>query len=419
MISDIRLSDIIAPSFYGVHRAIKNYEYIHYMLEGGRGSAKSSFAGTELVLSIIRDPNIHGLVMRKVADTLRTSVYPQLLWSIERLGLSDKFKATVSPLEITYRATGQKIFFRGADEPSKIKSIKVKFGYIGVALYEELDQFSGAAEIRNLNQSIIRGGDRFTILYTFNPPKSRDNWVNVDKLEDKPKRLVHHSTYKTVPQEWLGQVFIDEAEALAISNPAAYEHEYEGVATGTGGQVFENIVERIIMDDEIKTMGTFYQGIDFGFAVDPFAWLAMSYNAKYKRLHIIDEIYQPKLSNSRAVEHIKAKKYYSPINADSAEPKSIEQMRELGLNIYGAKKGADSVDHGIKWLQDLNEIIIDKRRTPNAYREFTLYEYQTTKSGEYISAYPDKNNHTIDAVRYALYNIIQAKTVTAYNIQTF
>lgn len=356
---------------------------------------------------IKRNPATHVLVMRKVAGTIKDSVYNQILWAIERLGLENEFYATRSPLEITYLPTGQKIYFRGADDPLKIKSIRPAFGYIAVAWYEELDQFAGMEEIRSINQSIMRGGDKFWIFYSYNPPKSRDNWVNVERLSESPDRLEHHSTYLDVPAAWLGEQFLVEAEALHARNSKAYEHEYLGVATGTGGAVFENVIEREITDGEIKTMGSFYYGIDFGFAVDPFVWGSQAYDPKHRRLYILDEIYEPKLSNHHAAEKIKQKGILSQrITADSAEPKSIAALRELNLNVYGAKKGPDSVDYGIRWLQDLDEIIIDKRRTPNAYREFTCYEYDTDRAGNYISAYPDKNNHFIDQCRYALEPVI-------------
>jgi len=407
--SDVQIENIISTAFHNVHCDIAEELYTHYMLSGGRGSTKSSFASIEIVLLLLKNPQTHALAMRKVGNTMRDSVYTQILWAIEILGLSHKFKTTVSPMEITYIDTGQKIYFRGADKPIKLKSIKPKFGYIGIAWYEELDQFNGMEEIRNINQSIMRGGEQFNIFYTFNPPKTRDSWVNVEKLETKAGRLNHHSTYETVPVEWLGNKFIEEAEELKLKKPQAYEHEYLGIATGTGGQVFENVIESTI---EINALKTFYSGLDFGFAVDPLAWVKVSYDAKYRRLYVLDEIYEPKLKNLTAVNRIKAKDTSGTIiYADSAEPKSIAEMSELGLPIHAAQKGRDSVEHGIKWLQDLDEIIIDKRRTPEAYKEFILYEYEQTKDGKYISAYPDKNNHAIDAVRYALNKIIQNNAI--------
>ena len=137
--------------------------------------------------------------------------------------------------------------------------------------------------------------------------------------------------------------------------------------------------------------------------MDPLAFVCMHYDKKYARLYIFDEIYQQKLSNQRAAELIRKKITDSAVIwADSAEPKSIAEMKDAGLRIYGVKKGPDSVDYGIRWLQSLDEIVIDKRRCPNTYREFVSYEYERNREGQFISAYPDKNNHAIDAVRYAM-----------------
>lgn len=410
--SDVRISEVISPNYYPVHRAIKEHRYTHYMLDGGRGSLKSSFISLEIPQIMLRYPDVNAVVFRKTGATLRTSVYEQMLWAVEKLGMIDEWKATVSPMELTYKPTGQKILFRGLDDKMKLKSIKIKRGYFGIGWYEELDEFAGMEEIRSVNQSLGRGGEMFWRFYSFNPPKSRDNWTNIEKLIEQPDRLNFHSTYLEAPSEWLGQTFIDDAELLKQANPLAYEHEYLGVATGTGGAVFDNVFEREIADDEIKTLGYFYHGIDFGFAVDPFVWIETAYDRKNRRLYLLDEVYSPKMKNSTAVEKIKTKNKAGAVHfADSAEPKSISEMRSLGLNIHPAIKGPDSVEHGVKWLQDLSEIVIDKRRTPNAYKEFATYEYEQTKDGQYISAYPDKNNHTIDAVRYALGNIIRQNEI--------
>lgn len=252
----------------------------------------------------------------------------------------------------------------------------------------------------------------------FKPPKSRDNWVNIECMEERRDRIIHKSTYHTVPASWLGQIFIDEAEYLKATKPQAYEHEYNGVATGTGGTVFENIEAREITDSELATFDHLFFGLDFGFAVDPLAWGKFHYDKKNRKLYILDEIYEPKLKNSIASEKIKQKHPGSMlITADCAEAKSINEMKyDHGLNIAPAKKGPDSIEHGIKWLQDLDAIVIDKRRTPNAYKEFTLYEYRQNKQGEFISAYPDKNNHFIDCTRYAMESESGSKKKTWYGV---
>lgn len=400
------MKEIIAPGFQPVFWKIMEHCYTHYWLGGGRGSTKSSFIGIVIILLIITNPRVHALVMRKIGNTLRDSVFAQMIWAIDVLGLTDKFKVKVAPMEITYKATGQKVLFRGADDKTKIKSIKIPFGYIGIGWYEELDQFSEMDEIRSINQSVMRGGEKFWMFYSFNPPKSRDNWVNIEKIQERPDRLYHHSTYLDMPAEWIGQQFIYEAEILKQQKPDLYEHEYLGIATGTGGSVFENLQEREITEEEISGFDRLYYGVDYGFAVDPFAWCKLHFDAKRRILYVLDEIYELKLSNRKATELMK-QKHTGHIFADSADSKSIAEMKSLGLWIDPAKKGPDSVEYGIKWLQDLETIVIDKRRTPNAYREFSLYEYEQNRDGEFISAYPDKNNHYIDACRYALSNVMK------------
>lgn len=403
---EVNYKDLIAPHFIDVSKDIFQHKYTHYYFTGGRGSGKSSKVAIDVVVLLMANRDVNALVLRKVAATLRDSVFNQILWAIDLLQVNAYFKATTSPFEITYKPTGQKIFFRGADDPIKIKSIKPKKGYIGITWLEELDGFSGQEDVRSILQSTNRGGEVFWNFYSYNPPKSRDNWVNVEKLEHDadrfPDTVYHHSTYETVPVEWLGEQFIIEAEKLKEKRPQAYEHEYLGVPTGSGGAVFENVVSRAITDEEMQRFDRLKFGVDFGFAVDPFAWGKMHFDRKNNRLYLLDEIYEQKMSNRQAAERIRQK--YSGgglIVADSSEPKSIAEMRGLGLNIVGAKKGPDSVEYGIKFLQDLDEIVIDKRRTPNAHREFTLYEYERTRSGEFISSYPDKGNHWIDLCRYA------------------
>jgi PBSX family phage terminase large subunit len=316
------------------------------------------------------------------------------------LGLNSKFKFKTSPHEITYKKTGQKILFFGVDDPTKIKSIKVPFGYVGIVWYEELDQFTGMEEIRSLNQSLMRGGSKFWCFASFNPPKSRDSWVNSEQLVDEVDRIVHHTTYLQVPQMWLGSQFFLEAEKLKSKNEMLYRHEYLGEVTGTGGSVFENVEDMEMSDDFIAEFDHLHYGLDFGFAIDPLAFVAMHYDAKHEVLYIFDEIYQQKLSNKRAVDKMKEITSSGRIIADN-ESRTIAEMKGYGLNIYRAQKGPDSVEFGLKWLQERAKIYIDKRRCPNTYREFVNYEYERNRDGQFISAYPDKNNHAIDATRYA------------------
>lgn len=403
---NIKISEIIAPSFYELHRDLKDDINTHYWLKGGRMSTKSSFISIEIILGIMKDANANAVVMRKVGDTLADSVYAQLIWAIEKLGVSYCWEMKISPLKLVYKPTGQEILFRSAnnkEDYKKIKSIKIKRGYCKYIWYEEVDEFFGIEEIRSINQSLMRGGNIFKVFYSFNPPKSVNNWVNAEMIIPKPKTIVHHSTYLTVPREWLGEAAILEAEHLKKTNELAYRNEYLGEATGTGGAVFTNIILEEITNIDISHFDNILDGNDFGYAVDPDCYLQMHYDKTRRGLFIFNEIYKVGLSNLQLYEEIRRIKVgNSYITCDSAEPKSIDELKSFGLRVRGAKKGPDSIDYGIKFLQKLEFIKIDPKRCPNAAKEFKMYEYEKDKLGNFKSKYPDCNNHSIDSARYAI-----------------
>lgn len=406
-----KLSEIVSPAFSEPHNAFKSGTHDQLVLKGGRGSAKSSYASVEGVLLLVKNPAIHGVVMRKVADTLRRSVYAQYVWAVSALGLLDKFKCTVAPMEIMYKSTGQKIMFFGADDPGKIKSIKVPFGYIGFLHLEELDQFAGEEEVRNIEQSVLRGGLLAYEIKTFNPPRTRDNWANKYCLVDKPGQLIHHSTFRTTPREWLGQRFLDDEQHLRQINPAAAEHEYDGISNGTGGNVFENVnADDRITDEQIQAFDRVYYGLDFGYYPDPLHFCECYFNASQRKLYIYGEIRMLKTRNEDLAVVLDEWRDVR-ITADSAENKSVEDFRAWGFNMRGAIKGPGSVDYSMKWLQSLTEIIIDPVRCPETAKEFLGYEYLRDKDGNVVSGYPDANNHAIDAVRYALEEIWRRRGV--------
>lgn len=412
----VNVASSISPSFDGVFYDIQEHKYTHYWLAGGRGSTKSSFIGLTIPLLLMQNPNCHVVVLRKVRNTVKNSVFPQIQWGIDTLQMAGKFRAITSPHEITYTLTGQKILFFGLDDPAKVKSIKLPFGYVGIVWLEELDQFSGMEEIRNVLQSLLRGGEKYWVFCTYNPPKSRNNWVNEEIIQTRPDRLVHHSTYLDVPREWLGEQFFLEADTLKNKNELLYRHEYLGEVTGTGGAVFDNVEDMAMSDERVGNFDRLYYGLDFGFAVDPLAFVAIHYDKKKEEVYIFDELYRQKLTNDRTGKWLKRKYPTAMLIADSAEPKSIAELRSMGVNVRGARKGRDSVDYGIKWLQSRRTIYIDKRRCPNAYREFVTYEYERNREGQFISAYPDKNNHAIDAVRYGLDDVMQHDKLVAKHI---
>jgi len=399
----IQLSSLIAEPFYNVHKSICEEKHTHYWLKGGRGSTKSSFVSLEIVLGMMKYEQANAVVLRKIGIHLKDSVFEQIWWAISILGVEEQWEGkTSSPLEITYKKTGQKILFRGADNPRKIKSIKCRKGYIKYIWYEETDEFSDISEIRNINQSLMRGGKKFAVFYTYNPPKSKKNWVNRESEKQREDKYIHHSTYEKVPHDWLGEQFFLEAEHIKKMQPNVYRHEYMGEAIGTEGTVFQNVVLRDITEKEIATFDNVSRGLDWGYAVDPLHYTVNHYDKTRKKLYIYFEIQRTALSNYKAYEMIKNENVQNGlIVADSAEPKSIAEMQSYGLRIIGAKKGPDSVNYGIKWLQSLEEIVIDEKRCPETAREFVEYELEKDTDGSWKSKFPDKCNHAIDAVRYA------------------
>lgn len=406
MLTTCKISELISPAFYEAHRAVRAGAADEVLCKGGRGSAKSSYLSLELVLQLLRHPDCHAVVLRKVAGTLRTSVYAQVCWAIAVLGLAERFKCTVSPMECIYRPTGQKILFFGTDDPGKLKSIKVPFGYVGLLWFEELDQFDGPEEIRNVEQSCLRGGSYALTLKSFNPPASARNWANRYALETRPGKLICHSTYQTTPAGWLGPRFLADAEHLRTANETAYRHEYMGEVVGSGTAVFENLRLEPLTDTAVQAMDRICHGIDWGWYPDPWAYNAVSYDAARRTLVIFDELTRLRTSNRDTAQLLLERGVGadgSPLTADSAEQKSIGDYNAAGLRCRAAVKGPGSVNESMKWLQSLAAIVIDPVRCPDTAREFSEYEYERdTRTGEVLPGYPDLNNHHIDAVRYAM-----------------
>ena len=399
----IRMSELLAPVFAPVHTDIRRGGHAEYWLYGGRGSGKSSFVSIEIVLGMMKDPQANALVVRRVAKTLRQSVYEQLCWAIDRLGVDHLWARRLSPMELIYRPTGQRILFIGADDPQKSKGIKVSRGSFKFLWFEELAEFDGMGAVNTITASAVRGDSAVTF-YTYNPPASVANWVNEEALVPREGRMRHHSDYRGMPPEWLGDSFLAEAEALRLSDETAWRHMYLGEVTGTGGQVFENLKLRPVLPEEWHGFPT-YCGLDFGFAADPDAFVRCAYDRKRRRLYVVDEFASTGLLTDRLAREVRARCGPDLTTCDSAEPRSIAQLRALGLRVTAARKGPDSVEHGLKWLQTRWEIVIDPERCPFAAREFAQYEYDRDREDRVLPRYHDHDNHTIDAVRYAMESV--------------
>lgn len=425
----IDILDLIAPCYHPLHDEVMTGAYTTFHLPGGRGSCKSSFVSLEMVNGVMNDPKANGIVFRRVAGTMRESVYSQIAWAIEELGVSALWRGSVSPMAFTYLPTGQQIFFRGLDCASKLKSIKPRQGYFKFIWFEELSEIPGQNTVRSVLQSVMRGDGDFRVFTSFNPPLSTNNWANRYILIPDDRTKVFHTDYRMIPPEWLGESFLLEAERLQQINEQAYRHEYLGEAVGSGGEVFPNLECRTITDEEIQQMQFVYGGVDFGFSIDPAVYMRVSYDRKRDTIYLLDEIYKKHCSNKQLADEIKEKGYHltgtytgsvysgiypetATVICDCAEPKSIADLRNEGIKALACQKFPGCVMYRIKWLQN-RRIVIDPKRTPNAWREFSQYEYMQSKDGEFLADVPDKENHCIDSVSYALDRVIYRRGVSA------
>lgn len=401
-----RLSTLVNPCFVDFHMKVKNNKYLRYVLKGGRGSGKSFMISLEIILDLINNP-ISVICVRKVGNTLFESVYEQLKEAVDVLGVGAYFAFGKSPLKITYLPRGNAIIFRGADDPAKIKSLKVARFPVATLWIEELAEFKTEEEVSMIENSVLRAelpeGQSYKLFYSYNPPKRKQSWVN-KKFESQfvsDLTYVHHSTYLDNP--YISQVFKDEALHVKKIQPLKYDWEYMGKAIGSGVVPFDNLVFREISRDEINNFDNIRQGLDWGYATDPLAMVRVHYDKTRRRIFIYDELYGVKISNREAAELIKKRHFDDTrIIADSAEPKSIAEVKSYGIQIAGAEKKPGSVEFGEKWLDDLEAIVIDPKRCPNTAMEFENIDYQTDRWGDTVPRLEDKDNHSIDATRYAL-----------------
>lgn len=410
-----RISEIINKNFYSFWKATNSDKYLYHVLKGGRASAKSTHIAIWLVLALMKNP-VTCLCIRKVAGTLAESVFEQLKEAIDILGVNHLWKIRKSPLKLTYIPRGNSFIFRGADDPAKIKSIKMSKYPITYLWIEELAEFKTEDEVSTIVNSVLRAeleeGLNYKVFYSYNPPKRKQSWVNkkynTQFISDNI--YVHHSTYLENPH--ISKAFMEEAEEVKNKNEFKYRWEYLGEPIGSGVVPFNNLVFRTITDDEVNSFDNIRQGNDWGYATDPVAFVKLHYDKTRKRIFFIDEFYGVKKSNRKLADWIINKEYqYDMTICDSAEPKSVDELKSYNITAKGAKKGPGSVEYGEKWLDDLEEIVIDVKRTPNVAREFENIDYQVDKDGNPKAKLEDKDNHTIDATRYALEDDMKSRRI--------
>ena len=412
---------LIADPFVPMHRAICAGNGGDFWTYGGRASGKSSCVSLEIVRGIMRHPDRSALVMVKTGKDIREGVYEQMLWAIRMLGVEDEFECTVSPIRIRRRSTGQVVTFRGGDNTAKTKAIKAPAGtYYAYLWIEEADQFAGMAELRRVYQSVTRGapaGAPFYRFHSFNPPRTRDSWAN-RKIEELRAAgvAVYKANYTDMPAGWLPEQVMEDAEALRAADEEAYRHEYLGEPVGFGNEVFPRAEVRTVTEDEREKVRMVMYGVDWGFSSDPFCWVKVGYVPKTRTLYVLDSISGTGLTNPEAARLVRERmaepadggpaEPYADVMCDSAEPKSVEDFRQLGIRAKAApKQGAFSVRSGVRWLQHRARIVIDPRASLAA-AELPSYGYTLTADGEPTGMLPDADNHAIDAIRYAVSTLV-------------
>lgn len=412
---------LIGRDFFRPHMLMAEGAQREFWTMGGRGSLKSSWASIELVNHIETHPGEHAAAVMKRKNSLRDAVYAQVVWAIHALGLDDEYEMPVSTLRIRKRATGQLILFSGCDDPHKSKGLKPPFGHIGFVWFEECDQFRGMGEIRTVMQSVARGGDRTVRVYTYNPPRTRDNWANreADRRRDAGEE-VFESTYADAPPEWLGAQFIADAEALRESDEQAYRHEYLGEPVGYGGQIFDRAVFREVTDEEIASFERIHAGQDFGWFPDPWALTLSEWQPGSHTVVTYREDGGCRLQPPETAERVRAALTWPDregaepayhrlrVLSDDASPDRIQAQRDEGVDARAAGKGGMR-DMSYRFLQSVTWVI-DPARCPNLAREVRAAEFEMDPAtGEYSGEYPDGDDHWIDATRYAFMDVVSRR----------
>lgn len=405
----------ITKDFVDVYRAVhKAYEtgcYREIISKGGRGSIKSNFWHAIAEETIYNDPQAHVVFTRRYKTDLKGSVYNQFIKTVTRHGKLDEWEFTKSPLEATYKKTGQKVIFVGCDKPISLKSYNLPFGYVKLLVHEECDEMAGVEQMDNVEDTFLRNDTPALDVKVFNPPASINNFMNIYAQDciGKEGTYITHSYYYNVPVEWLGQRFFDRAEWFKQNKPVYYANNYLGEVTGTGGLIFDNIEVREITDEEAKTLDIRYHGLDFGYE-HPQVFMEVAYDHETEILYLIKEEYAVRMKQDIFAESIK--EYTSEeIMADSARPDLIRDYKDYGFNIRGATKqwkggGRSAV---WEWLRQRNKIVIDPARTPHAHKEFTRCEFEKLKDGTFSSDYPKLNEDCIMATGYAMNRVVRAR----------
>lgn len=378
-----------------------NFKGRYRVVKGSRASKKSKTTALWYITSMMQYQGANLLVVRKTYRTLKDSCFTELKWAIHRLQVDAWWDIKESPLEMTYRPTGQKIYFRGLDDPLKVTSITVDVGSLCWMWIEEAYEIMDESAFDTLDES-IRGnveGDLFKqVTMTFNP-WNEHHWLK-RRFFDSPDSDTLVITTNYMCNEWLDDADKKVFERMKEHNPRRYKVAGLGDWGIVDGLVYENWHEESFTLEDIRHCKT-RCGLDFGYTNDPTAAPIMFLDVQNKKLYVWDELYQKGLSNRKIWENIQSMGYSKErFTGDSAEPKSIDELKSMGMKIKGAKKGKDSIKNGVQWIQDL-EIIIHPRCV-NFITEISNYTWDKDKFGNKLNQPIDDFNHLMDAMRYGL-----------------
>lgn len=392
------LPDIVGKGYASFWKSRVRY----LVVKGSRASKKSKTTALRFIYNLMKYDKSNLLVIRKTYRTLKDSCWTDLKWATQRLEVADKWDFKLSPLEATYLPTGQKILFRGLDDPLKVTSITVEYGYLCWAWLEEAYEVMDESDFDVIDES-IRGEIPLNLwkqwVITFNPWNDR-HWLKSRFFDakDDPDILALTTNYKC--NEWLDKSDLDLFERMKKNNPRRYQVAGLGQWGVVEGLIYENYEPRKFELKDIKDCVTVC-GLDFGYTNDPTAFFMGFYDESNKELYVWDEFYEKGLTNRKIYQRITSMGYgKEKIIADSAEPKSIDELREFGLRVRGAKKGRDSINNGVQFIQDLKIII--HPRCVNFMTEISNYVWDKDKFGKTLNQPVDDFNHLMDAMRYAV-----------------